>query len=175
MTRVILAGASGRTGTPVAAGLEAASDVELVARVAPSLAGAGPGCHGSLADALAAVEADVLVDLTRPELGEEHALAGLAHGLAVVLGTTGLDAAARGRIDAAAQAARLPAFYAPNFALGAVLAMQFAVQAARLLPDVEIVELHSRHKVDAPSGTAETTAARVRAVTGRDVPIHSVR
>jgi 4-hydroxy-tetrahydrodipicolinate reductase len=175
VTRVILAGASGRTGTPVAAGLEAASDVELVARVAPSLAGAGPGCHGSLADALAAVEADVLVDLTRPELGEEHALAGLAHGLAVVLGTTGLDAAARGRIDAAAQAARLPAFYAPNFALGAVLAMQFAVQAARLLPDVEIVELHSRHKVDAPSGTAETTAERVRAVTGRDVPIHSVR
>jgi 4-hydroxy-tetrahydrodipicolinate reductase len=175
MTRVVLAGASGRTGTPVAAALAAAADIRLVARVAPSLAGAGPDCWGSLADALAAVEADVLVDLTRPELGERHALAGLGHGLAVVLGTTGLDPAARDRVDAAAKAARLPAFYAPNFALGAVLAMQFAEQAARLLPDVEIVELHSQHKVDAPSGTAEATAERVRAVTGREVPIHSVR
>jgi 4-hydroxy-tetrahydrodipicolinate reductase len=175
VTRVILAGASGRTGTPVGASLAAADDVQLVARVAPSLAGTGPGCYGSLAAALAETAADVLVDLTRPELGEEHALAGLAHGLAVVLGTTGLDADARGRIDAAAHAAGLPAFYAPNFALGAVLAMRFAEQAAGLFPHVEIVELHSQHKLDAPSGTAEATAARIRAVTGHDVPIHSVR
>jgi 4-hydroxy-tetrahydrodipicolinate reductase len=175
VTRVILAGASGRTGTPVGASLAAADDVQLVARVAPSLAGAGPGCYGSLAAALADVGADVLVDLTRPELGEEHALAGLAHGLAVVLGTTGLDADARARLDAAAHAAGLPAFYAPNFALGAVLAMQFAEQASRLFPHVEIVELHSQHKLDAPSGTAQATAERIRAVTGNDVPIHSVR
>ncbi|MDP9255848.1 MAG: 4-hydroxy-tetrahydrodipicolinate reductase [Actinomycetota bacterium] len=175
MTRVILAGASGRTGTPVGVAIAAAEDLDLVARVAPSLAGAGSDCFGSLADALAEVSADVLVDLTRPELGEEHTLAGLASGLAVVLGTTGLDAEARERVDAAARAAELPAFYAPNFALGAVLAMQFAEQAAALLPHVEIVELHSHHKVDAPSGTAEATAERIRAVTGHDVPIHSVR
>jgi 4-hydroxy-tetrahydrodipicolinate reductase len=175
VTRVILAGASGRTGTPVAAALAAADDVDLVARVAPSLAGAGAGCFGSLAEALADVPADVLVDLTRPELAEEHALAGLAAGLAIVLGTTGLDSEARARLDAAARAAGLPAFYAPNFALGAVLAMQFAEQAAALLPHVEIVELHSHHKLDAPSGTAEATAERIRAVTGHDVPIHSVR
>jgi 4-hydroxy-tetrahydrodipicolinate reductase len=175
VTRVILAGASGRTGTPVGASLAAADDVQLVARVAPSLAGAGPDCYGSLAAALADVAADVLVDLTRPELGEEHALAGLAHGLAVVLGTTGLDADARARLDAAAHAAGLPAFYAPNFALGAVLAMQFAEQASRLFPHVEIVELHSQHKLDAPSGTANATAERIRAITGHDVPIHSVR
>jgi 4-hydroxy-tetrahydrodipicolinate reductase len=56
-----------------------------------------------------------------------------------------------------------------------VLAMQFAEQAAALFPHVEIVELHSQHKVDAPSGTAEATAERIRAVTGHDVPIHSVR
>jgi 4-hydroxy-tetrahydrodipicolinate reductase len=175
MTRVILAGASGRTGTPVGAAIAAAEDLDLVARVAPSLAGTGPECYGSLAEALAEVPADVLVDLTRPELGEEHALAGLAGGLAVVLGTTGLDAEARERLDTAARAAELPAFYAPNFALGAVLAMQFAEQAAALFPHVEIVELHSHHKLDAPSGTAESTAARIRAVTGHDVPIHSVR
>jgi 4-hydroxy-tetrahydrodipicolinate reductase len=175
VTRVILAGASGRTGTPVGASLAAAADVHLVARVAPSLDGTGRGCFGSLAAALAGVDADVLVDLTRPELGEEHALAGLAHGLAVVLGTTGLDAGARARLDSAARAAELPAFYAPNFALGAVLAMQFAEQASRLFPHVEIVELHSHHKLDAPSGTAVATAERIRAVTGHDVPIHSVR
>ena len=175
MTRVILAGASGRTGTPVCAAIAAAEDVDLVARVAPSLAGTGPDCFGSLAEALAEVPADVLVDLTRPELAEEHTLAALASGLAVVLGTTGLDLEARERVDAAARAAGLPAFYAPNFALGAVLAMQFAEQAAALFPHVEIVELHSEHKLDAPSGTAQTTAERIRAVTGHDVPIHSVR
>lgn len=175
MTRVILAGASGRTGTPVAAGIAAAEDLHLVARVAPSLAGMGAGCYGSLAEALAEVPADVLVDLTRPELGEEHVLAGLAGGLAVVLGTTGLDAEGRERVDAAAHAAERPAFYAPNFSLGAVLAMQFAEQAAALFPHVEIVELHSHHKLDAPSGTAEATAERIRAVTGHEVPIHSVR
>ena len=128
-----------------------------------------------MAEALAEVAADVFVDFTRPELGEEHAVAALASGMAVVLGTTGLDAEARERLDAAAHAAELPAFYAPNFSLGAVLAMQFAEQAAALFPHVEIVELHSHHKLDAPSGTAEATAERIRAVTGHDVPIHSVR
>jgi 4-hydroxy-tetrahydrodipicolinate reductase len=175
VTRVILAGASGRTGTPVAAGIAAAEDLDLAARVAPSLAGTGTGCYGSLAEALAEAPADVLVDLTRPELAEEHVLAGLAAGLAVVLGTTGLDAEARERVDAAAHAADLPAFYAPNFSLGAVLAMRFAEQAATLFPHVEIVELHSHHKLDAPSGTAAATAERIRAVTGHEVPIHSVR
>ena len=90
-------------------------------------------------------------------------------------GRPGSTLAARERLDAAAHAAGLPVFYAPNFALGAVLAMQFAEQAAQLFPHVEIVELHSQHKLDAPSGTAEATAERIRAVTGHDVPIHSVR
>jgi 4-hydroxy-tetrahydrodipicolinate reductase len=146
----------------VGTALAAAEDIDLVARVAPSLAGTGPDCYGSLAEALAEVPADVLVDLTRPEFGEEHALAALTSGLAVVLGTTGIDLEARDRIDAAARIAELPA-------------MQFAEQAAALFPHVEIVELHSQHKLDAPSGTAEATAERIRAVTGHDVPIHSVR
>jgi 4-hydroxy-tetrahydrodipicolinate reductase len=175
VTRVVVAGASGRTGAPVAAGIAAAEDLDLVARVAPSLQGAGSGCYGSLVEALAEVPADVLVDLTLPALGEAHALAALASGLAVVMGTTGLDAAGRERLDAAAHAAGLPAFYAPNFSLGAVLAMQFAEQAAALFTHVEIVELHSHHKLDAPSGTAAATAERIRAVTGHEVPIHSVR
>src|SRR4029078_12549730 len=70
VTRVIVAGATGRTGAPVTAGIVPAKNVGLAARVAPSLAGAGPGRYGSVAEALADVPADVFVDFTRPELGE---------------------------------------------------------------------------------------------------------
>ena len=69
----------------------------------------------------------------------------------------------------------MPIFHAPNFAIGAVLAMRFAAEAARHLPRVEIVELHSEHKLDRPSGTAAATAERITAETGAEVPIHSVR
>ena len=65
----------------------------------------------------------------------------------------------------------LPVFHAPNFAIGAVLMMRFAAEAARYLPRAEIVELHHETKLDAPSGTAKATAAAM----GGDVPIHSVR
>jgi 4-hydroxy-tetrahydrodipicolinate reductase len=92
-----------------------------------------------------------------------------------VLGTTGVDPARRARFDEAAREAGVPLFHAPNFAIGAVLAMRFAAEAARHLPRVEIVELHSEHKLDRPSGTAAATAERVTAETGADVPIHSVR
>ena len=92
----------------------------------------------------------MLVDLTRPELGEQHALAGLAHG---PRSCSARPASTRMRADAGRGRARggAASFYEPNFALGAVLAMQFAEQGARLFPHVEIVELHSQHKVDAPS------------------------
>ena len=80
-----------------------------------------------------------------------------------MLGTTGVDAARRARFDAAAREAGIPIFHAPNFAIGAVLAMRFAAEAARHLPRVEIVELHSEHKLDRPSGTAAATAERITA------------
>ena len=176
MTRVIVAGASGRTGAPVTAGIVASDDLDLVGarraeprgRRAPDATARwprrSPRCRRTCSSTSRGRSSARSTRWPR-----------WRSGMAVVLGTTGLDAEARERLDAAAHAAELPAFYAPNFALGAVLAMQFAEQAAALFPHVEIVELHSHHKLDAPSGTAEATAERIRAVTGHDVPIHSVR
>jgi len=111
---------------------------------------------------------DVAIDFTRPEAVLENADTCLAAGVPLVVGTTGFDADA---LDRAAREAGVPCFYAPNFAVGAVLMMRFAEEAARALPRAEIVELHAETKVDAPSGTARATAARM----GGDVPIHSVR
>jgi 4-hydroxy-tetrahydrodipicolinate reductase len=111
---------------------------------------------------------DATVDFTRPDAVEGNVLACLAQGVPAVVGTTGFDQAT---IDAAAREAGLPCFFAPNFAIGAVLMMRFAAEAARHLPRAEIVELHADTKVDAPSGTAKATAELI----GGDVPIHSVR
>jgi 4-hydroxy-tetrahydrodipicolinate reductase len=85
-----------------------------------------------------------------------------------VLGTTGFDHA---RVDEAARKRGIACFHAPNFALGAVLMMRFAQEAAKLMPRAEIIELHNEAKKDAPSGTAKATAKLV----GNDPPIHSVR
>jgi 4-hydroxy-tetrahydrodipicolinate reductase len=111
---------------------------------------------------------DVAVDFTRPDAVVENVRAALAAGVPCVIGTSGFEASA---VDAASREAGLPCFYAPNFALGAVLMMRFAAEAARHLPRAEIVELHADTKLDAPSGTAKATAELL----GGDVPIHSVR
>ena len=88
-----------------------------------------------------------------------------------VIGTTGLGDDDLAELDRQAREQRCACFVAPNFALGAVLMMRFAAEAARSFPDAEIIELHADTKLDAPSGTAKATAARM----GGDVPIHSVR
>ena len=111
---------------------------------------------------------DAAVDFTRPEAVLENAAACLAAGVPVVVGTSGFDHEA---LDRAAQGAGVPCFYAPNFAVGAVLMMRFAEEAARSFSRAAIVELHAETKLDAPSGTAKATAARM----GGEVPIHSVR
>ena len=115
-----------------------------------------------------AAEADVAVDFTRPEAVEGNVEAALEAGLPVVIGTTGFDPE---RIAALARAHERPVFYAPNFAIGAVLMMRFSAQAAELMPHAEIVELHHDGKLDAPSGTAKATAELLPEGT----PIHSVR
>jgi 4-hydroxy-tetrahydrodipicolinate reductase len=173
--RVALAGATGHVGRPLAEALEAAGDIELAARVAPSLAGAGPGTFGSVTEALGAVRPEVVIDFTRPDVVVAHALLSIEAGASPVLGTTGLAESERSHIHGAAEAAGIPAFWAPNFALGAVLMMRFAREAARHLPRAEIVELHGEHKRDAPSGTAALTADLIDSVAGREPVIHSVR
>jgi 4-hydroxy-tetrahydrodipicolinate reductase len=113
-------------------------------------------------------EADVMVDFTSPDVVLGNIFEALTGNLPCVVGTTGWEFE---RVDARARAADLPVFYAPNFALGAVLMMRFAAEAGKLLPHAEIVELHHDQKLDAPSGTAKATAALLPAGT----PIHSVR
>ena len=113
-------------------------------------------------------DADAAVDFTRPEAVEENVRVALEDRVPVVVGTTGFD---QERVAALARVHELPVFYAPNFALGAVLMMRFAAEAGKLLPHAEIVELHHDQKLDAPSGTAKATAALLPPGT----PIHSVR
>jgi 4-hydroxy-tetrahydrodipicolinate reductase len=140
--RILLNGRHGRVGSALGPGLEAAGH-ELV---------------GTLADA------DAMVDFTRPDAAGANVQAAVDAGVPSVVGTTGWD-------TKAFRDAPVTVFYAPNFALGAVLMMRFAAEAAKHLDAAEIIELHHETKVDAPSGTAKLTAELL----GGDVPIHSVR
>jgi len=114
---------------------------------------------------------DAAVDFTAPSAVFGNAAAALSAGVPCVIGTTGLGDDDLAELDRLAREGRIPCFLAPNFALGAVLMMRFAAEAARSFPQAEIVELHADTKLDAPSGTAKATAARM----GGEVPIHSVR
>jgi 4-hydroxy-tetrahydrodipicolinate reductase len=161
--RVAVAGAAGRMGATVCGAVEGAEDMELVARADPAL-------DTTLQDALAAAP-DVLVDFTIPTTALANARQAVGAGVHVVIGTTGFDIA---ELDGV-RGAGANVFVAPNFAIGAVLMMQFAAMAARHMAKAEIIELHHDRKVDAPSGTAARTAALMREAGGREVPIHSVR
>jgi 4-hydroxy-tetrahydrodipicolinate reductase len=145
--KILLNGRGGKVGSVLGPGLEAAGH-ELVE---------------SLDEA-----PDAMVDFTTPGSVIDNVLRALDAGVPCVVGTSGWDTDG---VEAPARAARLPVFYAPNFAVGAVLMMRFAEEASRHLERGEIVELHHATKLDAPSGTAIATAARMRG----DVPIHSVR
>ena len=112
--------------------------------------------------------ADAVVDFTGPEVVEANVRSALEAGVPCVVGTTGW---APERLDALARERGVALFVAPNFAVGAVLMMRFAAEAAKHLPRAEIVELHAETKRDAPSGTAKATAALLPG----DPPIHSVR
>jgi 4-hydroxy-tetrahydrodipicolinate reductase len=112
--------------------------------------------------------AEVMIDFTTPDAVEANVGAALERGVPCVIGTTSFD---ESKIDALARERGLACFHAPNFALGAVLMMRFAEEAARHLPRAEIIELHNEAKKDAPSGTAKATARLI----GGDPIIHSVR
>jgi 4-hydroxy-tetrahydrodipicolinate reductase len=142
---VCLYGRGGRVGSVLAPALEAAGH-ELVE--------------------LSSAEA--MVDFTAPEAVEGTVRAALEAGVPCVVGTTGWDPAPSGGLAAERG---LALFVAPNFAIGAVLMMRLAAEAARYLPRAEIVELHGEAKKDAPSGTAKATAQLLPG----EAPIHSVR
>ena len=148
--KVCLFGANGKVGAVLGPALVAAGH-----DVADGRAAGPEGC-------------DVAVDFTRPEAVLGNAERCLAAGVPLVVGTTGFDLA---ELDRMAREAGIPCFFAPNFALGAVLMMRFAEEASASFPRAEIVELHADTKRDAPSGTARATAERMAG----DVAIHSVR
>jgi 4-hydroxy-tetrahydrodipicolinate reductase len=161
LINVAVSGAAGRMGGTVCRAVNEASDLSLTGRADPLL-------ETALADVLG--DADVVVDFSTPDSAAENARNCLEAGVHCVVGTTGADFSGFEGVGTG------NLFVAPNFAIGAVLMMQFAQQAAAHMPDCEIVELHHDRKVDAPSGTAARTASLVREAGGNvHEPIHSVR
>jgi 4-hydroxy-tetrahydrodipicolinate reductase len=155
--RVGVAGAAGKVGRAICDGVQAADDLVLGGRADPAL---DAPLEAILPDV------DVVVDFTRPDVALDNAIACVEAGVHVVIGTTGFDVEPL-------RERRGPgnAFVAPNFAIGAVLMMRFAVEASRHMAKAEIIELHHDAKLDAPSGTAKRTAELMEG----DVPVHSVR
>ncbi|AEI12568.1 4-hydroxy-tetrahydrodipicolinate reductase [Cellulomonas gilvus] len=147
--RVAVLGAAGRMGATTVRAVQEAPDLELVAAL---------DADADLAR-VAAAGAQVAIDFTVPSVTEGNVHALVDAGVHAVVGTTGWDEAALARVrDHLADRPGVGVLVAPNFALGAVLTMHFARQAARWFESVEVVELHHPEKVDAPSGTARHTA-----------------
>jgi 4-hydroxy-tetrahydrodipicolinate reductase len=185
--RVLVNGAKGRMGVQVVQAVTAEADLVLVGQT---------DLGDDLAGAIAAAKAQVVVDFTHPSCAYDNARIILAAGVRPVIGTTGFKPDQIADLQGRAEQQELGGLIAPNFALGAVLMMRFAAEAARYLPHVEIIELHHDGKAEAPSGTAVSTAEQIaearptppppqvvgkelaagaRGTTAYAVPIHSVR
>jgi 4-hydroxy-tetrahydrodipicolinate reductase len=170
MIRVLVSGAAGKVGSEVVRAVTAADGMEVVAAVDPGVSGclipSADGehveCRADLAMALEATRPDVMVDFTHPSVVEGNIRTALAAGVDCVIGTTGLTEEKLAELaELAPEGTCL--FVAPNFAVGAVLMMEFAQRAAKFMPHVEIIELHHDRKADAPSGTGIRTARLVAA------------
>lgn len=184
--RVIINGAQGKMGSLAKLTLDAHPDFELVAAL---------GRQDDLAGEIREKNADIVVDLTRADCVYANTKTIIEAGVSPVIGTTGLSAEEMLALNEIAQQNQIGGIIVPNFSIAAVLMMRFAAEAAKYLPDVEIIELHHPKKYDAPSGTAIKTAELIadsrvsdpalsachEALPGalggkyRDIPIHSVR
>jgi 4-hydroxy-tetrahydrodipicolinate reductase len=174
--RVGVGGATGRMGSEVCRAVAADPDLALVAAISHSrpgmTVGEAVGVEGDEGDVVLREhlddildsELDVLVDFTASAYAADHVAWAIANEVHVVVGTTGFE------IDESWREAPVGVVVAPNFAIGAVLLMRFAEQAARFLPAAEVIELHHDGKVDAPSGTAILTARRIAAARGEEPP-----
>jgi 4-hydroxy-tetrahydrodipicolinate reductase len=173
-TRIILAGSTGWVGRALVAAIADSPDLALVGAVARSAAGRDAGeaagvralgvkISAKLGDALGA-PADVVIDYTKPDVVKHHALQALAHGCHVVIGTSGLSTDDYAKIDTAAREKGRGVVAAGNFSITATLMRRFALEAARLVPDIEIIDYASAKKADTPSGTARELAEMLGAV-----------
>jgi len=172
--RITLVGATGWVGKALVAAIAAADDLMLAGAVARTAAGrdageaAGGGPAGvrivaTLEEALGA-PSDVVIDYSKPDVVRGHVLAALAAGRDVVVGTSGLGADDYAEIDAAAQAASRGVVAAGNFSVTATLLRRFALEAARYVADVEVIDYASAKKPDTPSGTARELGEMLAAV-----------
>lgn len=188
MIKVAVAGALGRMGSEVVRAVQATEGMEIVAQIEVA---------DNLAQELKYSDAQVMVDFTVPASAMTNIRTALESKVIPIVGTTGLSPADLDELRQLCEQHQTACLIAPNFAIGAILMMQFSAQAAKYLPDVEIIELHHEKKVDAPSGTAVKTAQMIAAArtgkpaakpenafeshagaTGSDVdgiPVHSVR
>lgn len=153
MLKVAVVGAKGRMGQTVCQAVENATDLELVAALD----------QGDQINAETLAGADVAVEFTVPSQTRANVEAILAAGTHVVVGTTGWDEDGLNQVRQQCHTSGKHAIIAANYALSAVLAMEFAAMAARWFESVEIIEAHHPNKVDAPSGTAIATAAKIAA------------
>lgn len=165
--KVLMNGACGKTGRVICAGLMGAEDIDLVAAVdikggrdvglIAGLEPTGQLVEDNLQKAIQAHQPQVMVDFTNPQAILKNLRTALPLGLPCVVGTTGLNEHELAEVDELARLHCAPVFLTANFALGAVLMMRFAREAARYFPHVEVIERHHDQKLDAPSGTAVTT------------------
>lgn len=154
--RAAVLGSAGRMGSEAVKALEAASGIEFVTGVTQD------DSLDVLLEADGAPRVDVVVDFTVPSATKQNVLWAVNHGIHCVVGATGWTDESRAEVrEALAKANGVGVLIAPNFAIGAVLAMTFAEKAARFYESAEIIELHHPNKVDAPSGTATHTAAAI--------------
>jgi 4-hydroxy-tetrahydrodipicolinate reductase len=158
--RVCVAGVTGWTGGAVAAAIETADDFDLVAGISRS----DPDSYSSVAEALDAVETDVVVDYTHASAVRENVLAAVERKVGVVVGSSGLSAHDYDEIDASAREHGVGVVAAGNFSLAAALLLRFAVEAAQHFETWEVVDYASAGKEDAPSGTARELAERLEEV-----------
>jgi 4-hydroxy-tetrahydrodipicolinate reductase len=167
--RVCVAGVTGWTGSAVAEAVEGAADLELVAGVARS----DEEHFSSVAEALDAVQADVLVDYTHAAVVRENVLAAVRREVAVVVGSSGLTAHDYAEIDALARGKGVGVIAAGNFSVAAALVLRFATDAAQHLAHWEIIDYASATKPDAPSGTSRELAERLEEVSApaTEVPV----
>lgn len=183
--RIILGGVSGRTGLEVGKRLVAMPDVEVTGAVGAQSAGtdlgtllgpkaSGRTVMGSVEEAFRAGGGDVYVDFTHAQAARRNALAAVPLGLRPLVGTSGIDQAAVDELQEAVLRYSLSGAVIPNFSLGSLWAKRAALAMAERVDQLEIIELHSRHKRDKPSGTAKDLADTLAAM-GVKAPIHSVR
>ncbi|MBX3536363.1 MAG: 4-hydroxy-tetrahydrodipicolinate reductase [Chelatococcus sp.] len=166
--RIVVAGATGWVGRALVPAVIAAKDLVLAGAVSRGAAGqdageaigqptAGVIVAASLRDALA-IPSDVVIDYTKPHVVKGNALMAIEAGRHVVIGTSGLSAEDYAEIDAAARKAHVGVLAAGNFSITATLLKRFALEAARYVPDVEIVDYAAASKPDVPSGTGRELA-----------------